>query len=67
MDFSFMGYTGVTSLALRNALALICGLSKAGAGIRFTMLKQVERRRIILRVVLQVCIPDDDDFARAPG
>jgi hypothetical protein len=27
---------------------MICGISKAGAGIRFTLLDQVERRRITI-------------------
>jgi hypothetical protein len=31
------------------------------------MLKQMERRRIILAVIFQVCILDGSEFARTPG
>jgi hypothetical protein len=46
---------------------MLCGLSKGEAGIRFTMLNQVERRRITLVVVSWVCTLDDDYSARDPG
>jgi hypothetical protein len=71
MDFSFMGSHRITPLACGTIADVgeerLREPSKAYAGMRFTMLKQMERQGIILAVIFQVCILDGREFARTPG